>query len=391
MKRILIWKKSVDGVLNAFKANGYEPVNDLIVIPEEDLDKRKILFDKAVGNGLTHAFSFDFEINLARWCYEANIEYISFTVDSPHNSLYSEMVRYKTNRIFVFDHDEYLLLKSQGKEHIYYLPMATDVKGLHKAAVGGINKEKFASDVEFMGNLYVDPVHNHYDQINYLPPYIDGYMDAIMDSQQKIWGMDLFREILSPALRDELKKYIKFDLVNKYDDIFFDVVLDRTVGVKVTQLERKKMCSILAKYYDFKLYTGTDTSFDENIRNCGKVDYLKEMPVLFNTAKININLNMHCISSGIPLRVTDILACEGFCLTNYQPEIAEYFEDGVDLVMYNDIEDMLNKIDYYLEHEEERKLIAHNGYLKVKDDFDYSVRIRQILDVIENERTSDIK
>ena len=106
------------------------------------------------------------------------------------------------------------------------------------------------------------------------------------------------------------------------------------------------------------------------------------MPIMFNQTKINININLHCISSGIPLRVLDIMACEGFCLTNYQAEIADFFDDKKEIVMFSDFEDMCAKIDYYLEHEEERKMIAHNGYLKVKKEFDYSVAIPKMVNLL---------
>lgn len=54
----------------------------------------------------------------------------------------------------------------------------------------------------------------------------------------------------------------------------------------------------------------------------------------------------------------------GFVLTNYQEEILDYFEDGKDLIIYENIADLKNKIGYYLAHEEERKQIAQKGYKK---------------------------
>ena len=61
------------------------------------------------------------------------------------------------------------------------------------------------------------------------------------------------------------------------------------------------------------------------------------------------------------MRVFDILSCKGFCLTNYQPEIAELFVDGKDLVMYTSMEDLMGKVIYYLNHEEERREIAESN------------------------------
>ena len=50
-----------------------------------------------------------------------------------------------------------------------------------------------------------------------------------------------------------------------------------------------------------------------------------------------------------------------FFITNYRKSLCDVFEDGVDLVVYYDEYDLLQKIKYYLSYEEERLKIAENG------------------------------
>ena len=76
------------------------------------------------------------------------------------------------------------------------------------------------------------------------------------------------------------------------------------------------------------------------------------------------------------------MACGGFCLTNYQPEIATLFEDGKELVMYMDVKDMLQKVEYYLEHEEERVQIAKAGREKVCNCFSVRDGVGAICDMV---------
>ena len=40
----------------------------------------------------------------------------------------------------------------------------------------------------------------------------------------------------------------------------------------------------------------------------------------------------------------DILGAGGFLLSNYQPELAEYFEDGKEVVMYHSRADLVEKV-----------------------------------------------
>ena len=111
------------------------------------------------------------------------------------------------------------------------------------------------------------------------------------------------------------------------------------------------------------------------------VSYNDEMPRVFRQSRINLNITSKTIEHGVPLRVFDILACGGFCLTNYQTGIAELFTDGQDLVMYGSIEDAVDKVKYYLSHEEERKKIADTGYRTLKEQHTFDHRAQEILQI----------
>ena len=106
------------------------------------------------------------------------------------------------------------------------------------------------------------------------------------------------------------------------------------------------------------------------------------MPKVFYLSKINLNITSRSIESGVPQRVWDILAVGGFCLTNYQPELEDYFEIGKDLEVYHNTEELVEKVDYYLKHEEQRVRIAMNGYQKVKNCHTYYNRWNVIIDKI---------
>lgn len=60
----------------------------------------------------------------------------------------------------------------------------------------------------------------------------------------------------------------------------------------------------------------------------------------------------------------------------------EHFVPGEDLVLFESQEDFLNKCDYYLKHDNERRQIAANGYGKVKEFHTYEVRLKEIFEVV---------
>jgi len=383
MKRILYDCHYVDGVTRAWKSYGFE-----VTEPDRKLDKLpKDILENELRNykskeNVEYMFSFDFNPVLAEVCYELKLIYISWVLDCPHVSLWSKAAAYDTNRIFVFDLVQYKELLKRGLVNVWYQPICADIDSFDETIShdAGASRLTYGSDVAFVGNLYSDINHSLYDRISYLPPYTKGYLEALMKAQRKMWGVDLLGEAISGRVWKELKENVKWDLGERYESSAYEMMMTNIIGQKITQMERMEACSYLAEHFDFALYTGSDTSFDANIRNMGHADYLKEMPLIFNYSKINLHITLRSITSGMSLRVLDVLACGGFLLTNYQPEIAEYFIDGEDLVMYYSFEDMYEKIQYYLEHEDERAAIARAGYLKVKENFSYRNGIGYIVE-----------
>ena len=113
----------------------------------------------------------------------------------------------------------------------------------------------------------------------------------------------------------------------------------------------------------------------------GIVDYGKQMPLVFAGSKINLNLTLRSIHSGIPLRVLDCMACGGFVLTNWQPEISDAFGEGEEIVTFKSLQECMDKAAYYLQHEEERQQIAAAGHKKVQEVFSYAKGFEKLFDV----------
>ena len=151
---------------------------------------------------------------------------------------------------------------------------------------------------------------------------------------------------------------------------------------KVTMNERKNLLTLLGQHYSVDLYSGSEPPAEMKVNYLGTVDYYSEMPKIFASSKININITLRSIHTGIPLRVIDILGAGGFCLTNYQTELPGYFENGRELVWFESPEDLLDKAEYYLSHEDEREHIARNGREAAEKIFSYDRLLPKILETL---------
>jgi len=354
----------------------------------------RVIEEKIRGTHYDMVFTVNYFPLISNVCERTGVKYVSWTCDNPLISMYHESVFHDCNYIFTFDKTNYLEFRGMGVKHIWYLPLTVDTERMD-ALLGAPEKagrrkvaqdpemQKYRGDVAFVGSLYE---RNSYDKIkNRLPEYLRGYFDAVMEAQLNISGANIVEPMLTTNILEQLQEYFQLE---KSEGSFSDLglIFQTTVlGFKIAEIERRRALIELSKHYKVNVYSNSDVSDLLRIQYCGSVDYWSEMPKVFRMSKINLNFTIPNIKSGIPLRIWDVLGCGGFLLTNYQAEIPYYFKEGEDLVCFDGLEDLCEKVGYYLEHEEERKRIAWNGYRKVREKHSYIERIRTILDTVAGE------
>ncbi len=134
--------------------------------------------------------------------------------------------------------------------------------------------------------------------------------------------------------------------------------------------------------FGIRLYTGDKDALIPGVITKGQLSYDEELPKLYFLSRINLNITLHSITSGIPLRVFDIMGVGGFMLTNYQPEIEEFFDIGKNIEVFRSIEECREKAGYYLTHETARQRIALDGYKLVSSEHSVSRRFDYMLEKI---------
>ena len=118
----------------------------------------------------------------------------------------------------------------------------------------------------------------------------------------------------------------------------------------------------------FGNYFGLYGNFWNGLSN-GVINNYYEEGKAYRSCKIAINLSHFAYRRYSSDRLYRILGSGTFCLTHYYPEIEKDFINGKDLVIWENLQDLENKINYYLNNEEERKIIAKNGYEKVINNY----------------------
>ncbi len=343
-------------------------------------------FDKAFREfvGDTHydcCFSFNYFHIVSNNCKELGIKYIAALYDSPCVMLYSYSLINPTNYVFMFDKQEYLHLKNGGINTVYYSPLPVNSTIIDFLMEKPFDRDKLSADVSFVGSLYNED-HNFFDRLATANDYTKGYLDAIMEAQLKVQGYNFIEEVLTPDILAELQRVSPYQPtpsgIETPEYIYSNYFIDR----KLTSIERQRLLTAVAKYCNLKLFTLNPNAVISNALNMGIVDYYTEMPYVFANSRINLNITLRSIQSGIPLRAMDIMGAGGFLLTNFQADFLDYFIPNEDFVYYESEEDLVDKVNYYLSHEKQRAEIAHNGHEKVKENHSFEKFFAHIFQIV---------
>ncbi len=421
-------------------------------------DKRKVMLDglRSIINTFhpDYVFSYHYFPEISNVCEETNVSYIAWIYDSPVFDLYSPTVLNHVNRIFVFDRGVYEEFAAGAIPTVHYMPLgvawrdcdslmrqgdsSTSLRSAQNdrydnssaqndrhdshsiqndSLTGGsihnddlsrgtVQKDGgYVCDVSFIGSMYTEPKHRLYDKFADISPYAHGYLDAIIEAQKHLYGVNILQRFITPEIEAEMQKAYPTDpnSANAMSPakLYSQFVLSR----QVTAIERREIMELLGHYSS----TGTMTHHDDcdstagnsssfiktssgdnlsihlythdtslripGISNKGPVNYGDGMYRIFASSKINLNITLRSILTGIPLRALDIMSCGGFLLSNFQEELCEYFVPGEDFDYYEDYEDLLNKIDYYLTHEKERRDIARSAHNKIRNEHSLDLRL----------------
>lgn len=337
---------------------------------------------KLIKKAYDFVFSWNYFPSIAIACNACRIRYASWVYDSPLSSLWHCSVLLPQNYIFIFDKADYLELKKKNINTVYYLPLAANVERYDSYFMDKETEEAYSVPISFIGSTYMESRYQGYKKLDRLDRYTRGYVDGLLAAQKMIYGNFILEELLDEYIIEKLREIdsirVRGELGYSYAKYYGQVVLARYI----TAMERKEILEMLSEKYGFHLYTRKKTPWLPKIINRGRAGHWKESCFIFRCSRINLNITLRSIRTGIPLRAFEIMGAGGFLLTNYQEDFLDFFEPGIDFVYYDSYEDLLQKTEYYLTHEEERLSIALSGYKKVKKYHTYRNRLDRMLEIM---------
>lgn len=328
-----------------------------------------------------YVISQNFCVSLAAACHVAKVKYVSWIYDSPQVALYTDFALFEENYIFCFDKVQTDRLKMLGIPHIFHQPLAVNSAFLSTIDFANPQKKIPPCEVSFIGQMYNSvltaklfkkmSISERLNFENENDPFICNWQphNTLFNCNFPING--------------SLSKYINVDEypIKNFDFDYWSKCLFNTPYL--ANKERLLLLSESAKHFDTVLHTKeSDMISAKAINNLTVLGpAYEDLPYrIYKASKLNLNITLRSIESGVPQRVFDIMGAGGAVISNYQDELVSLFKPEKEIILFTSVDEFIEKSSFYLAHPTLLKNLAIAGHNRVMKEYTYEQIIPQMLD-----------
>ena len=370
-----------DEILYGLLEVGIDADRSTLVVELDDIVDEQVEFITKEVREYDMVITRSLSVNVAEGCHISGIPYIAWCFDSPVRALLRKEALYPTNRIFVFDKKHLERLKESGLTNVYHQPLAANMIKASKVRITDEDIIKYDRDVSFVGRTYNKGYYSYLTKDLYGNSVKE--CEELFDNMLCTWNRDesVFDRLSDPVIEELYTKIDKtgrslYNMSDRFLTEYLVLVIELTSRERVFLLNRSaELFKTIVHTYDPEKYG--DIILAE-LRPPLK-ELSDELYRVYAASKINLNITMRSIETGVPQRVFDIMSVGGCVFSNYQEEAEEMFIPDKEIILFKSVEEFTDKAEYYINHERERLEIGARGYLKVRDKYNYPNAMRSII------------
>ncbi len=301
----------------------------------------------------------------------------SWFVDNPHLIVHSYAnLKSPWVTLFTWDADNVASLKETGFEHVFYLPLGTDINRFRpQESRSHAGHPSWRSPVSFVGNSMVHKVTKVLGR-NALPqtlltPFMRIAADFDASSERSV---EMF---LKNAYPEYYQHYC--DLQNNELRLGYETA----ITWEATRLYRARCVSQILQYSP--LIVGDDgwksifRSQSKQFRLLPPITYFDDLPLFYPMSDINFNCTSKQMKGAVNQRIFDVPACNAFVITDWREQMDALFEPKKEIVYYTEPEEAPELVSYYLAHPEERQRVVTAARRRVLAEHTWGHRLQVLL------------
>lgn len=112
-----------------------------------------------------------------------------------------------------------------------------------------------------------------------------------------------------------------------------------------------------------------------------------DVPRIFRDSVISLNFTNARGINQIKARTFEVPGAGGFLLTENAANLEKFFIPGEEIDIFSNHADLIEKINFYLRHQEKRDEIALAGFIRTAEEHTYENRFRKIFETIKSAKS----
>jgi hypothetical protein len=317
---------------------------------------------------------------LAEACRSLGIKLVIWEIDPATDRLRPSRAGASTF-VFTWRRAQVSPWRAAGFSQTEHLPLAADTERRRPVSLEGEEAARYRSPLAFVGSSMVEQGQRFREQL--LADWVLWRGGSPMEAVQE--GGALLEQILD-AHRDDYS-------VCRVEELVGDVMGDFARAMRVQgndpvpliaeMVGADKRITWVANLGQVGATVWGDEGWQfvqqYGVRWMGPSGHREELNKVYCGAGINLDIGRIYQSDIITMRVFDVMACGGFVLAEDSDHLEELFTPGVELDCYRGLEQLLEKVEHYLEHPDEAAAIAARGLEAVRADHTIRGRVRHML------------
>ncbi|MEC7984345.1 MAG: glycosyltransferase [Myxococcota bacterium] len=283
--------------------------------------------------------------------------------------------------IYTWNRENIAKFQHAGFANVKHLPLATNPERCKTIVLSDEDRSRYGSTLAFVGaSLRRQAIH---------------YQSSFLDTYRKFCGKDGTQK-LQCILNEQAKDYSQY----RIPELILEYFPGLSVAFQGAHIDLAALVSEVAAHHkrlhrvrllaDRGLRVWGDFGWRQaESQYRGQADHIKEVVRIYNGALINIDINRIYQPNIVTMRVFDVLASGGFLLAEHSSDLETLFAVDEEIVSYRTEAELIQKVDHYLSHPEEREAIAARGQAKVLRDHTIQSRVRWMLEQISDRRGQD--
>lgn len=170
------------------------------------------------------------------------------------------------------------------------------------------------------------------------------------------------------------KVFYPMDLPKEYDVSF--------TGTPYFQERTDMLKAIEIAGIDLHIFGNNEEEWKQKgFKNVHSPVFDEKLSEMVAKSKIVVGISNTLCAGYYSIRSSQVMLCKGFMLDRFAPYMEKELKDGIEY--WNTHEELIEKIKYYLEHEDERLAIAEKGYQIAINNLTNKQRCKELIILFE--------